>query len=164
MNNNDSLNVKLKKMSRKKKIVVTILVSLIVLILLGLLISKTNIRRLLSSVSNSEKYNSKEIEYDNNNGEMESSNMQDAIDELYGKCLKLKEECPEGFECISKDNIDAKNSLKESINKGEELLASDYYDEDLESKLDEAKNAIINDDFERIKSIKSELDELLTSE
>ena len=154
----------IKKILGSKRVVVTTLVSLIVLILLGLLVSKTNLRRLLSSVDNSEKINSKEIEYDNKDGEMESSNMQDAIDELYGKCLKLKDQCPDGYKCISNDDIDAKNALKESIKSAEEKLSELEDEEEIEkisSKIGEAKGAIYNDDYDKIKSIKSELDELL---
>ena len=146
---------KLKKEKNVKKIVIISISTLILIIILLLIISKTNLRKLLSNVTSNTAYESKEIEYDNKDSEIEAENMQDAIDELYTKCLELKNQCPEGYTCISSDEMDSENELKNQCPEGytcisttemnsknelKELISS------LESKLSSLNDSLSEDD------------------
>lgn len=150
------------KSNRSKRILAFSLI-IILVIVLGLLISKTPLRRLLSNVSESNEIDSKDIKFDNSNNDFDSVNMQNAIDELYSKCLKLKNECPEGYNCYKKSDIDMKNTLKESINSISEKLDEKKYlmsDEDINEVLgliNEARGIVYNDDYEKMEEFKNNI-------
>ena len=146
-----------------KRIVVIALIGIIFLVLFTLLISRTYFMRLLSNVSDSLGYRSDEIKYDNSNSQIEASNMQGAIDELYNKCLKLKEQCPDGNTCIKNSDMDAKKDLKESISSLEKKLdelKDKLSDEDKGKTIDvlnEAKDRVYNDNFDKMNESKDKL-------
>ena len=158
-NNNKTGVVKTTPDNKRKKIIVISLSSVIVILMLFIVISKTNLRRIFSNLTVSSLYKSSEVEYDNSDGNIESKDMQGAIDELYTKCLKLKEQCPDGYECIEKKKIDLKKELKESLQSLEEktnVLNESYEEEkkDALNVINEVKNQIYNDNYDKFEELK----------
>lgn len=151
-------------MKKHKRLVVTTLVTLIVILALLIIISKTNLRKLFSNVTGNIGYESREIEYNNEGKGLESSNMQDAIDELYAKCLQLKNECPEGFECIKKSDLELKTELKKLIDTLNEKLPTiedEKEKEEIVNLINETKNIIYEDNYEKFSEYKDKINEKL---
>ena len=151
------------KNNKKRKIVIIVISSIVLLIILLIVISKTNLRKLFSNVTGNVGYESKEIEYNNQNSEIEAENMQDAIDELYTKCLELKNKCPDNYECIKKENIDKKQELKKLVEELNKKLEEEK-DEEKKTKIteliNESRTIIYDDNYEKMEGVITKIKEL----
>ena len=143
---------------KKKRIYLVLLLGVLSLVIITVFMSRSYFMKLITNVSDSLGFRSEEIGYDNTKNDIESNNMQGAIDELYNKCLKLKEECPEGYKCINDSDINLKEELKNTISDIEKNISE--ISEENKLLIEEAKNAIYEDDYEKIKEIKEKIDKL----